>query len=105
MMNYREQVQRVLAMHHANSELGLAKSREQEDFVLYVGRVLTRNHIAFTWRLNADFDAEFRVNLGDLAHLRQIFDARQFQADDTHSWVLSSNLLDGVEVRFILETN
>lgn len=103
-MTYREQVQRVLAMHHANSELGLAKSREQEDFVCYVARVLTRNQITFKWRLNANFDAEFHVNLSDLAHLRQIFDARQFHADDAHSWVLSSNLLDGVEVRFILET-
>lgn len=104
-MNYREQVQRVLAMHHANSELGLAKSREQEDFVLYVGRVLTRNQIPFKWHLNRDFGAEFRVNLDDLPHLRQIFDARQFQADDVHSWVLSSNVLEGVEVRFILESS
>ena len=60
-INYRSEVERVIAAHHARLEMGLGHAREQEAFVRRVADVLTRNRVPFTWGLNTDFDAAFRL--------------------------------------------
>lgn len=60
-MTYREQVQRVLSVHHARIELGLSKAREQEAFVSRIGDILRRNRIPYTLVLNLQFDVVFRL--------------------------------------------
>ena len=49
-MTYRELVERQLAVRHADLELGLSRSREQEPFVIHVSNLLDKAGVEYTVR-------------------------------------------------------
>ena len=57
-MTYRELVERQLAVRHADLELGLSRSREQEPFVIHVSNLLDKAGFEYTVRMNKDFSTE-----------------------------------------------
>ncbi|QMT33465.1 hypothetical protein [Conchiformibius steedae] len=99
MMNYREQVQRVLSIYHARAELGLSRSREQETFARLVYGLLKRNQIPFNWHLNRDFDAVFTVSRQHAGSLKRLFEPHTL-AFEQGGAVLSQYGQDGIQVRF-----
>lgn len=101
-MNYREQVQRVLSIHHARIELGLSRSREQEGFVRLVGNVLKRNKITFKTHLNTDFEVVFTLSAKDAGLLKHLFLPRSFDlvADGAGVLVLSHHGQPHIQVTF-----
>lgn len=72
MTAYRELVQRVIAGKHADLELGLARAREQEGFVLNVSRLLDKTSWDYTVRMNNRFEVTFNMELGLVAFEHQI---------------------------------
>ncbi|HFC8471391.1 TPA: hypothetical protein ACFP3X_000344 [Neisseria subflava] len=59
-MTYRELVERQLAVRHADLELGLSRSREQEPFVIHVSNLLDKAGFEYTVRMNKDFQRKIK---------------------------------------------
>ena len=59
-MTYRELVERQLAVRHADLELGLSRSREQEPFVIHVSNLLDKAGVEYTVRMNKDFQRKIK---------------------------------------------
>lgn len=69
---YRELVQRVIAIKHADLELGLSRSREQEGFILNVSRLLDKTSWDYTVRMDGRFRVTFNMELGLMDFEQQI---------------------------------
>ena len=61
MSQYRELVNRQLNVRHAGMEMGLAKAREQEAFVLQLDRLLSQTSWPHEMGMSRDFDVVFNV--------------------------------------------
>lgn len=107
MTNYREQVQRVIAIHHARLELSLSKAREQERFVQQVDEILTRNHITHRFGLTRDFDVIFRLpaNLMQAENFLQTLFTGHLLTKDKQGWVLSDGNNECVQVHLMQEND
>lgn len=95
--NYREQVQRMLDLHHAQIELGLNRAREQEKFAHKVATVLKRNQVPFKAILNRDFSLVFEIYIKDIAYLKTMFFGYVMELEG-NGYVLSEPMYDGVQV-------
>ena len=62
-MTYRELVERQLAVRHADLELGLSRSREQEPFVIHVSNLLDKAGFEYTVRMNKDFQRKIKKEI------------------------------------------
>ena len=103
MMNYREQVQRVLSVHHARIELGLNKVREQEMFVSRIGDILRRNCIEHSLHLNLQFDVVFRLPehiMGAENLLRTVFVGCYLERGGK-GWIVSDAVHEYLQVRLM----
>lgn len=100
MSNYREQVQRVLAIHHARMELGLSKAREQEPFVARVAACFTRHQVAFKLGLNQNFDVCFRLpeNIIHAENLLRTLFSGCLVERCAKGWILSDERDDALQV-------
>ena len=100
--SYRAEVERVIAVHHARLEMGLSRAREQEAFVRRVADVLMRHRVAFTWGLDTDFDAVFRLAddvTGEEPLLQTLF-AGCLLARTPDGFVLGDARQEYIQVRF-----
>ena len=64
MTSYRDLVQRAIAVHHANLEMGLAHAREQEPLVRQVAAVHDRLGVDYTVRMQRNFGVVFNAEIG-----------------------------------------
>lgn len=82
MTTYRELVERTLAVRHASLELGLAKAREQETFIVSVARQLDAARIEYAVKMDRYFNAYFCVNDKDDFHAaRRVLSKYDLAAD------------------------
>lgn len=104
---YREQIQRIIAIHHARLELGLSKAREQERFVQQIDEILTRNHIPHRFGLTRNFDVIFRLpaNLMPAENLLRTLFAGCLLTQDKQGWVLSDSTNECVQVHLMQEND
>lgn len=100
MNTYREQVQRVLAVHHARIEFGLSKAREQEPFVARVAACLTRHQVAFKLGLTREFDTVFRLpeNLIRAENLLRTLFSGCLVEKSAQGWIVSDECDDALQV-------
>ena len=78
MSDYRELVHRQLNVRHAGLEMGLAKAREQEAFVLALDKALGNTSWPHRMRMTRDFDVVFDIEIGLIAFKHQFAAIRQF---------------------------
>ncbi|WP_205826480.1 hypothetical protein, partial [Bacillus sp. S2(2019)] len=78
MSQYRELVNRQLNVRHAGMEMGLAKAREQEAFVLQLDRLLSQTSWPHEMGMSRDFDVVFNVEIGLIAFEHQFAAVSQF---------------------------
>ena len=62
MTTYRELVQRTLAAHHADMELGLARAREHEGFVHQVAAYLDGARLTYRVGMDRRFNVSFSMD-------------------------------------------
>lgn len=102
MKNYREAVQRIIAIHHARLEMGLSKTREDEPFVLQMSQRLNRNKLAHSITLTEYFDTVFVLPekiMKDDYLLKTIFSDCDITRDN-NAYIVS---LDDKQIRLIKE--
>ena len=102
-LNYEQQVERVLNIHHARIALGLSTARENKDFVLRAAHRLNKAGINYVLRLDTDFDACLVLYLHQQKNVTDSL-IRQLFADLDVSiardgWVINDPKNEWVQVR------
>ena len=77
MTTYQELVERVLAVRHAGTEMGLCRAREQKGFVLNVSALLDKTSWDYTPRMDGHFAVTFCVEWGLIDFEHQITAVQQ----------------------------
>lgn len=107
MTTYRELVQRTLACRHADLELGLSRTREQEPFVIHVSELLDKAGIDYAVRMDKDFQTTFNLEYPNTSYdifkraVWQTISAYYCVCNDGDGLEIASNRPNGYSVRIV----